>query len=193
MTLARDNPFRLDRVLTIRYRPAGTTLAALADRFERTPGSAAIVGPHGSGKTTLLEDLAQLLRQRRTPVIELSPDDLNAGLDRSRALSPRSILTLDGAGRLNWRGRIAARRASRTHKLLLTSHVPCWLPTLWTCRTTPDLLLEIARELATDDLGPELAAELFTRHQGNLREAMAGLYDLHAADRESPRKTLLQF
>lgn len=193
MTLARDNPFRLDRVLTIRYRPAGTTLDALADRFERTPGGAAIVGPHGSGKTTLLEDLSQVLRQRRTPVIELSPDDLNAGLDRSRALSPGSTLTLDGAGRLNWRGRIAARRASHTHKLLLTSHVPYWLPTLWTCRTTPALLIEIARELADVDLGSELAAELFRKYQGNLREALAGLYDLHAANLESPRKTLPQF
>ena len=72
---ARDNPFRTDRVLSVRYRLAEGTLCGLLDRFEAMGRRAAIVGPKGHGKTTLLEDLAPRLRDRGFAVRELRLDE----------------------------------------------------------------------------------------------------------------------
>jgi polynucleotide 5'-kinase involved in rRNA processing len=71
---ARDNPFRTERVLRVRFRlPSGTWDDLLA-RFEALGRRAAIVGPQGSGKTTLLEDLAPRLRARGYSIRELRLD-----------------------------------------------------------------------------------------------------------------------
>ena len=59
---ARDNPFRTERILEIRYRPQGCSWDDLLRRLAGMDYRAAIVGPEGSGKTTLLEDLEPRLR-----------------------------------------------------------------------------------------------------------------------------------
>ena len=78
---ARDNPFRTDRVLAVRYRLDQGTFDGLLDRLDALGRRAAIVGPKGSGKTTLLEDLAPRLRDRGFTVRELRLNEENPGFE----------------------------------------------------------------------------------------------------------------
>lgn len=186
---ARDNPFAVSRVLAIRSRLAGVTWNELLDRLEAFEFRAALVGPHGHGKTTLLEDLAPRLEDRG---FRLRSATLRAGDRRFSAaqeetlfadLSGRDLLLVDGAeqlGRLSW---LALRRKSRAAGgLVITSHRAGLLPTFHECRTTPELLEGIVRDL----LGPEAEtvdpgpAELWQRHRGNVRDALRELYDVWA-------------
>jgi hypothetical protein len=189
---ARDNPFATDRVLAVRYRLAGTTWEELLARLARLRHRAALVGPEGAGKTTLLEDLAPRLAERgfRIHLVQLREGErrLPAG-DRAlpRRFGPRDLVLLDGADALTrpaWLGlRLRTRPAGG---LVVTSHRPGLLPTLHRCTTSPELLAGIVRDLlgAGESAGtcpPELPAELFTRHGGNLRDALRELYDRWAA------------
>jgi hypothetical protein len=179
---ARDNPFRTERVLRVRYRLASGTWDDLLGRFEELGRRAAIVGPKGTGKTTLLEDLAPRLRARGFVVHELRLDEetprFEPGfLDRLFAsLGPRDVILFDGAEQLGW---IAwsrfERRARAAAGLLVTCHRPGLLPALIETSTTSELLEGIVEELLGARL-PETPA-LFEKHGGNVREALRELYD----------------
>ena len=192
---ARENPFRSARVrAAIRYAepsadPGATPAGALAllPRLAALRYRAAIIGPHGSGKTTLLEDLAQVLGARgfRITHVRLDTDDPRLPRDwpaRARHLGAADIVCVDGAeqlGPLGWaRLRWQTREASG---LIVTTHRPGRLPTLVACTTTPALLARIVRTLAPD-AGFEAPpiADLFARHDGNVREALRELYDVCA-------------
>jgi hypothetical protein len=207
---ARDNPFRVSRVLTaIRYEipadaGAGAGAIALLPRLEALRYRAAIVGPHGSGKTTLLEDLASVLAARgfRTTFVRLDADDRRLPREwrsSARLLDARDIICLDGAEQLTpiaWRHfRWQARRAGG---LIITTHKPGRLTTLIECTTSVNLLQRIIQRLAPDACDASEApdaldapgglvaarppvAELFARHRGNLRDALRELYDVYAA------------
>lgn len=187
---ARDNPFRAERLHALRYRfPVGGDHAELLARLEALDYRAAIVGPEGHGKTTLQEELAVDLARRGLCVrwLRLRRDDRK----RSYALVRRLLADLchedlvfvDGAEQLPWlTWRRLVRRTAACRGLLITTHQPGRLPTLLECRTSPDLLREIAAELAPDDvasLEPKLD-ELFARHAGNLRLCLRELYDWFA-------------
>lgn len=191
---ARENPFATDRVLTIRYRPPHGDWDELLAKLARLDYRAAIVGPEGSGKTTLLEDLAAPLERRDFRVRRLRLSRERPRFDRVAlrafwaSLEPRDAILFDGAeqlGRWGWRRfRFRARRAAG---LVITSHRPRMLPTLITCRTSPELLRDIVGELY-----PTRAAEfnslldaLYAKHEGNLRLVLRELYDL-AAERKLP-------
>lgn len=177
----RDNPFASHRVEGLRYRlPEGTTWDGLLERLAALGFRAALVGPHGHGKTTLLEDLAPRLTARgvRVRTVTLRQDERGVDWKRLRGLGPDDVLFLDGAellGRLAWlRVRFLCRRAGG---LIVTSHRPGLLPTLLECRTTPELLAGLVRELTGEE--PD-TAELFARHGGNLRLVFWKLYDRYA-------------
>jgi len=190
---ARDNPFAVQRVLEIRYRLSGTTWDELLERLESLGMHAAIVGPHGHGKTTLLEDLGARLQQQgfRLRTATLHTGDRRLSPEQRRTLfhdlSPSDLLLLDGAeqlGRFAWREVRARTRAAGG--LVITSHRPGLLPTLYECRTTLELLDEIVRELLGAE--PEMpAADLFVRHRGNVREALREMYDVYARASYTPR------
>ena len=185
---ARDNPFAVDRVLSIRYEfpegQAGTLLA----RFERLRYRAAIVGPHGTGKTTLLEDLETPLASLGFRVTHLRLDAAHRRfppgcLSRLAAtLDARDLVCLNGAEQL---GRVAWMmfrwRTRRAGGVLITSHRAGLLPTLIECATTPELLDGIVSRLAPRTGGVRVPADLFARHHGNLRDALRELYDVYAA------------
>jgi hypothetical protein len=207
---ARDNPFRVARVLSaIRYEiPAGGDAGnddedrgggavSLLPRLGALRYRAAIVGPHGSGKTTLLEDLAGVLAERgfQITLVRLDTDDPRLPREwrsSARLLGVADIVCLDGAeqlGPIAWlRFRWQARRAGG---LIITTHGPGRLATLIECTTSVSLLHRIIQHLAPD--GPDglahapTAAELFGRHRGNLRDALRELYDVYAAARPSSR------
>jgi hypothetical protein len=194
--LARENPFAVQRVLEIRYRLAGITWDELLNRLAALRFRAALVGPHGHGKTTLLEDLGERLAGRgfRVRSVTLHEGERRLATPQRRelfgGLDPSDILLLDGAeqlGRLSW---LEVRTRTRgAGGLVITSHRPGLLPTLHECRTTPELLTGIVRDL----LGPEAdgpqVEELFARHQGNVREALRDLYDRYALIDASAART----
>jgi hypothetical protein len=183
---ARDNPFRTEQVLRVRYRLASDTWDGLLDRFEAFGRRAAIVGPQGSGKTTLLEDLAPRLRARGFGVKELRLDTETprfepGALDRFFAsLGPRDVILFDGAEQLGWLAWSRfERRARAAAGLILTVHRPGRLPTLLETSTSPELLDDLVEEIL-GERAPERTWGLFEKHDGNLREALRELYDRFA-------------
>jgi hypothetical protein len=74
-------------------------------------------------------------------------------------------------------------RTRRAGGLVITSHRPGLLPTLFECTTSPELLAEIVGELSGADLE---AGELYERHRGNVRDALRELYDRWAGRSEFP-------
>ena len=184
---ARDNPFRTEQVLRVRYRLASGTWDGLLDRFDALGRRAAIVGPQGSGKTTLLEDLAPRLRSRGFGVRELRLDTetprFEPGvLDRFFAsLESRDVILFDGAeqlGFLAWSR--FERRARAAAGLAITVHRPGRLSTLLETSTSPELLDDLVEEIL-GDRAPERTRGLFEKHGGNLRDALRELYDQFAA------------
>jgi hypothetical protein len=83
MTRAIDNPFSVDHVLRVRFRPQGCSWDDLMSRLARLNYRAAVVGPRGSGKTTLLEDLGPLLEARGFRCIFSRCDEYDVGRERS--------------------------------------------------------------------------------------------------------------
>ncbi len=186
---ARDNPFAVERIQAIRYRPLNTTLDRILARLHELNYRAAIIGPEGSGKTTLLEDLQEMLRQK----------DLRANLtfvnDTSRFDSPAcrrllseltrdTILLLDGADLIRRSDWSLLKRHTITHAygLIIASHRRGLLPTLIECSTTPALLKNIVADLLPQSrtIPAESLDSLYQRHQGNLRACLRELYDLYA-------------
>jgi hypothetical protein len=167
---ARDNPFRSERIETLRYRFEGDSWEGLLARLAALGYRAAIVGPHGSGKTTLLEELEARLKA--------------AGFNTRRTLprrpDPGDILLLDSAGLLSphkW-FRIR-RRATRAHGLVITDHRSGRLPTLIRCGTSPALLRELVSELGPV---PHDLDALHAKHCGDVRRVLRELYDRCAGD-----------
>lgn len=183
------NPFatrhtRPGAIVPLDERGRARNLEKLLAVIARLGGSAAITGPHGTGKSTLLVALANVLADRGERVTSLrvrSPSDLGGVIGGLNRMPAGGILCLDGWERL---GRLAsllvvlwARR--RGVRLIVTNHRPGLLPTIVQTRGTLPLLAEIVERLPSDG-GLLTSADLsaaFARHQGNLRESLADLYD----------------
>lgn len=155
----------------------------LLDCLQRLSLRAAIVGPHGSGKSTLLRGLlARLAGEYEIRAVSLHAGDrwLTRN-DRSLLFSrggPRTVLAVDGAEQLSalaWRE--LSLRSRRAAGLVVTFHREGLVPTLHACATTPELLAELARELAGEEVPLPLCMELHTRHGGNLHDVFWELYD----------------
>jgi hypothetical protein len=179
----------MERVHAVRYRLRDTTWDALMERLAGLRYRAAIVGPDGSGKTTLLEALAGRLAALgfATPRIQLHTADrtLPRGLLDSlfAEVGERDIILIDGAdlmGRVAWQR--FRRRARGAAGLLVTSHRPGLLPTLFECSTSLELLDDIVAELLPEEAASlqDTTRRLFWEHGGNLRGALRALYDLYA-------------
>lgn len=180
---ARNNPFRVDRILSIRFEPQGWTFPALMDRLRKLNYRAAIVGSEGTGKTTLLEDLASHLTTSNLTARYLRLDrdhqafDERALRDLFAHIGVRDVVCLDGCEQLTdaaWR--VFQRRTAPAGGLIVTTHQPGRLPTLVECSTTPSLLRKIVERLTMSGY-PFDETALLARHRGNIRDALRALYD----------------
>jgi hypothetical protein len=184
---ARDNPFRSERILQVRYRLLDANWSQLLARLRELGYRAALVGPHGSGKTTLLEDLADRLHERGFGGRFIRLNEEVRVFERGflNDLTGKEIIFFDGAEQMNWFvWSWFQRRARRAGGLIIATHQPGRLPTLLACRTTPDLLAGIAAELLEADLEQvRVQAEmLYRKYRGNLRDALREWYDLSAGE-----------
>jgi hypothetical protein len=184
--LARDNPFRAERIETLRYRLDATGWSDLLRRFAAQGHRGVLVGPHGSGKTTLREELERRLAGNgwRVHAVVLGADRA-ASLVGLIALAGRlgagDLLSIDGLDRLApwswWRLRLAIRHVGA---LLATSHHHGRLPLLHGHRTSPALLRELVGDLLGGECTGELSARcdlLFRERDGDLRACLRQLYD----------------
>lgn len=151
-------------------------------------GHAAIVGPHGSGKSTLLAHVFESLRCRGENPRWLR---LRSWGDAPRLLwavaraRPGATVCVDSwecvVGLPGWIARAWA--CARGCRLLVTSHRPAGFPVLVECRPTPVVLASLLRHLPGYDewYGRTIRADdvedAFTRHHGDIREALFDLYD----------------
>jgi hypothetical protein len=190
---AATNPFatRCTRPGAMAYTfPAGINAAALVDRLAAQGWRGAIVGPHGSGKSTLVVALAAELerRGRRVAAFVLSEGQRRLP-DAWRTLPAGPLVVIvDGYEQLSswsrWRLRLAAR--GRGWGLLVTSHRPLGLPTLFETRVELETLRELVRQLAPSAdqrIGDDDIRAAFAAHAGNAREALFALYDVYEARR----------
>lgn len=202
---AADNPFRVQCIDHLPLHPRGWDWPELLRRLREAEYRGAIVGPHGSGKTTLLGELTPRLEAEGLQVRGLR---LHDGMRRLPSevehawlaeLDTRTLLVLDGAEQLGrlawWRLRQRSRSAGG---LLITTHRPGRLPTLLTTSTSPELLASLIDDLLRPLAPPQAAnlrlrlpdaAQLYARHDGNLRLALRELYD-HCASRGAARSSL---
>ena len=188
--LARENPFCSARLDTLPFRlPGSHTWETLLARLASTQYCAAIVGPHGSGKSTLIEQLAPRLEERGfTPhLVRLTAEsrmaEKDAVLSLVRTLGAPDVLLLDGAEQLSTRQWLPLRGAvDALAGCIITVHRTSRLPTLLETETNPALLEHLVGELTGGRLPPGEAANLHTRHRGNMRECLRELYDRWAGE-----------
>jgi hypothetical protein len=198
--VARDNPFRAERIESLRYRAPGFSREAILRRLTDLHGRGAIIGPKGRGKTSLMLELSGWLKAMNWDARYLrlgegwrrEGKELKSLFGRSSdtlwadaaGQEDRVVYLLDGAEQLGWmEWRQVLSRTRHTAGLVVTTHLPGRLETLYECRTSPEMLEELVAELLREEPAGQVhptADELkvlFDRHDGNIREALRDLYD----------------
>ncbi len=186
---ARDNPFRLSQAAGLDYHLQNTTWETLLSRLTALDYRAAIVGSYGSGKTTLLRDLVGRLDDGRFRFRPLRLSEEQRLFPRGflgsflASLTECDLILFDEADQLPWPIWWYFRQRARAGGgLIITSHRPGRLPTLIHCSTSPALLGQIVTQLLDHPLPDHerQVAQLHRKHKGDVRQALAELYDLYA-------------
>jgi energy-coupling factor transporter ATP-binding protein EcfA2 len=172
--------------------PPGDDAARLVDRLRQNGWWGEIVGPHGSGKSTLLAALVPLMETEGRRVVSYALHDgqrrLPIDLSKLPSAAEPMQLVVDGYEQLShwsrWRLKQFVRR--RNSGLLVTSHEPVGLPSLYRTETSLDLARTVVEHLVSQGdprITREDVAEPFQAHAGDLRETLFALYDLYEARR----------
>lgn len=191
MLPARANPFRSERIESLRFRLAEPGWNALLDRFAAARWRGLLLGPHGSGKTTLREELEQRMRADGWTVRALVVDDRQrlrwADLAALIAdATPRTLISIDGLDRVGaWQWWRLSRLTRDAGGVLATSHVCGRLPVLYQHHTSPELLEDLVCDLVGREHGAALrtrSRQLFTDLCGDVRACLRQLYEDAATD-----------
>jgi hypothetical protein len=193
-TFPASNPFstRFIRPGALPYHfPAGEGgIDALVSRLRSNHWIGEIVGPHGSGKSTLLASLLPALQPQLPGIVSFSLHDGQRKLPMSFAQITASsdggpqLVVVDGYEQLSrWhRWRLLRRCKRRGCGLLVTSHTPIGLPTLYSTCTTLELATGVIRQLLPKHdhfITDADIRQCFAERTGNLREALFALYDMY--------------
>jgi len=190
------------------FFPAAGDAEEVIGRLRRHRWRGQIVGPHGSGKSTLLATLQPLLEQAGCSVhratLHQGQRRLPRGFPRPiwRAGDSTPLLVVDGCEQLSrwrwWQLRWWVRRYRAG--LLITTHRPLGLPSIWETRVDEDLarrvvtyLLDRAdRDPSTQPTPVHLTSEeigaALLQAGGDLREALFRLYDVYAQRAAAPKR-----
>jgi hypothetical protein len=177
----------------------GGSMELLLAQLQAADGWGEIVGPHGSGKSTLLAGLESELVAAGWNVAAITLRDRQRSLPRrwlQAALSKnRPLVVIDGYEQLSWLSRALVKW--RCHKaaagLLVTSHEPTGLPTLYRTRVDATLAQSLVSTLTVERDSPITAADVAASHAchgSNLRELFFALYDRHEALSRTARTAL---
>jgi hypothetical protein len=189
------NPFVSRRVQpgAIPYWFAGgECLTQLVERLRVARWRGQIIGLHGTGKSTLLETLVPELRRAGWEAARITLHDgqrflPSAAIGHLRQVERGNqpcIVIVDGYEQLCRPSRwwLAWRCWRRAHGLLVTAHEDVGFPdihcTHLTMETARHVLAHLTKERASPVTEHDLAFRLAARN-GNLREALFDLYDLH--------------
>jgi hypothetical protein len=168
--------------------PAGKSAEQLVERLAAAGWRGEIVGPHGSGKSTLLESLKPHLIAAGFHVTAVALHDGERRLPLnfpSRSLAfLRPLVIVDGYEQLSWLGRWMLRIRCRLAAagLVVTSHAPTGLPTLFQTQPNLQLAEQLVSTLTAQRISPISAADIAASHAchgSNLRELFFTLYDRH--------------
>lgn len=146
----------------------------------------AIVGPHGSGKSTLLAWLRRKLeaRGRRLRWIELHDGQRWLPSGSLSDIERGELVLVDGYEQLAWWARLWLRYVVRRRGagLLATAHGTVDLPVVFRTETDLSIAREVVRLLTESVATPVTDDDLvrrFEQHEGDLRETLFALYDVH--------------
>ncbi len=190
-TAATGNPFstRYVRPGAIPFLfPPETDCESLLRQLRKNGWQGQILGPHGSGKSALVATLIAALRSQAHPIEWFELHDgqrrLPGGLERLRRLPSGTLVVVDGYEQLSLWNRLQVRRYCRQQGLglLVTTHAPAGLPTLFATNPNPILAERIVQCLLGEQTWPVSREELHRRycqHRGDLRELLFDLYDAY--------------
>lgn len=188
-----DNPFasRYVRPGAMPYRfEHGHDVEFILRRFEEAGRRGQIVGPHGSGKSTLLAALVAALQTGGVPtkIVELHDGCRQLPVDADPP--PGGVFLVDGYEQLSRisRWRLTYRVRSRKAGLIVTTHTPQRLPTLYTTAVGEDAAVQLTEQLLARSQRPDCirtdeVRALFRTERGNMREVFFRLYDLYESRR----------
>ncbi len=187
---ASHNPFatRFTRPGAIDFLfPPGESLASLVTMLRENHWQGEIIGPHGAGKSTLLAALApQLIAAGRAVMfatLHAGERTLPQSLDPWRTWNETTQVIVDGYEQLTWwaRRRLAWRVKKRGAGLLVTSHTSTGLPLLLSVSPRLEAAEEVVRRLAPESqlITRDDIRQAFHDCQGNIREMLFKLYDVH--------------
>lgn len=188
MATADENPYRVTRVEALPYRALDFSWDAFLGRLKASGYRGAVVGPHGSGKTTLLLEAQRRLEARGIAVTygflnEQTIGKRRAAIGLLREAASDTVLFLDGAEQLDpltWAW--FKRRARRLRGLVVTTHRPGRLPTLYQTRSSEGALRDLLESLNPGEVDAdwERALAHYRACRGNVRDVFFALYDDHA-------------
>lgn len=157
-------------------------VGALLGRVQ--PGCSAIEGPHGRGKTTLVRGLLATAAAagRMTSFVQVrSWADAWPALTAVATAGRGGLVAVDGWERLPppCRLMLVVMAGWRRVAVVATTHEPAGLPLLARCASSPALIEAIITRLPDHGgtISPADVADAFDRHQGNIRDTLAALYD----------------
>ncbi len=175
---------------------AAAFFAQLHTQWVESGRVSAIVGPHGCGKSTLLAALQGAWAKQYS--YRISKVALHNGQRTlpaeiwQRDFQQLELILVDGYEQLGWRARWHLNRLLRRKScgLLVTTHAPSRLPTLY--RVEPDfgMLLAVVRRLLAPWVDAAHAESFIQRHArsawaeagANARETLFRLYDCWEAE-----------